>query len=383
MESKKTKESPKAKFFNGYQNFSYQDAVWNGIFVKLPNEELKQLLQLQQIEIGDDTLSKKISGSRAWGDSGSCFLQWLSDEEAYEKNWLMPFRRMVKEKNIDVFKSIQVFRSFCESIPEEKDVSDFPGFLWPAQYTARYLHEVIRCCKAADRESKTDWVAAGAYVLICLVMQNGKEVEKNPWAFVFCRPPEKYDPCPDWEYGADNETPDSQVLMIPDEIPLSQDHYDFWAELRSYFPEKQDEKKLPEDDEIWRGQIKVITPAQVHRKRIRISREVDTLLYSWHIRCGAMFLIEEVPFWNKDQWNIAVRLCKLPWTEETKKHDKSAICLEEELKKIPDDGERTFSGQIPAVAVVSKDVTEIERQLYELPTAKIQLRKEIFSDQTT
>ena len=153
MESKKTKESPKAKFFNGYQDFSYQDAVWNGIFVKLPNEELKRLLQLQQIEIGDDTLSKKISGSRAWGDSGSCFLQWLSDEESYEKNWLMPFRRMVKEKNIDVFKSIQVFRSFCESIPEEKDVSDFPGFLWPAQYTARYLHEVIRCCKAADRES--------------------------------------------------------------------------------------------------------------------------------------------------------------------------------------------------------------------------------------
>ena len=312
----------KPNFFNGYQDFNYNDVVWNGILKNVKDNDFIELLQLMRIS--DEQVTKKRTGNIAWGDSGNAFLQLCLDEQKYSKEWLMPFQKMIenKENYIEISECIRMFEFFNQSVPKTKEALAFPSFLWPAQKTAQYLCEVIRCCESVNPKKKVEWVAGGLYVLICLVLQNEKDIECNPWAFVFCRPPAEYDPNPDWEPHMEVTAEANYELKIPDQIPLAQKSYDFWSALHSHFPdlENPEEVSETEEEDIWDGMVKEIMPAQIHRERSSISKEeiLPCVTCSPDASVGA-FLIEEVPVWNGGQWNIAERLYKLPWVEDPAK----------------------------------------------------------------
>lgn len=172
----------KAGFFVGFGTFHCRNEIWERFFFSDNSWQVLRIRLSLDNNLEAPQLNRKLSGSEAWGKYALPFLDYSKDAAIYRDSW-----------NCQAFSSadcLEVFQHFQDSVPQDDEAcpQEYKRFLPAARRVAEYLDAVKQYYALPLPERDKDWLAAGAYVLICLFLQNGKSI-KSPR---FISPPEPY-----------------------------------------------------------------------------------------------------------------------------------------------------------------------------------------------
>lgn len=111
----------------------------------------------------------KVTGYDAWGDHANFFLEYCTNKEKYDHFW--------GTQDFDLSKCLKSFERFNRSIPQVcTKKPEYQIFLMPARRIRIYLEAISKFCNLCpdpDNISNKKWRNAGMYTLISLFVQNG------------------------------------------------------------------------------------------------------------------------------------------------------------------------------------------------------------------
>lgn len=276
--SKETNE-----IFTGSAAFSCRERIWNGIFHadrRGGHKPLRDVLDLSK-RTAKSRVTHMLAGDAVWDTNArDRFLLLANSEETDEVNYRTAW---LNKLTTSQFSEIQeVLTDFVNICPDQT---------WPEPFkqVGKQVREYLTIINSRTKTLSPDdtickeYLAAGLYSLVCLFLQNATDCTP-----IFRRPAEAWDPVV--KYAEPEDRNDRQEETAAPVIPprgvlydsgTPELPFDFFAHVRAEF-EKQthiDEAPPVALATVFKNQNvpPVITPAEIHRKRVRIMRTIPMM----------------------------------------------------------------------------------------------------------